>query len=90
MLTPRLQRLWTWARAYDDDATRLEAALSIVLIVAMVFAALSVSDAAADVRTRYDGPPNSVGSRPGPWAPGAPTSGSMAAAPTSDGVGTRR
>ena len=90
MLTHRLQRLWSWARAYDDDATRLEAALSIVVIVAMVFAALSVNAAAADVRIRYEDRPDAAVSRPDLRAPGAPIPGSMALTPTPDGVGTRR
>ena len=90
MSTDRLQRLLTWVRAYDDDATRLEAALSIIVIVAMVFGALSVSAAVVDVRTRYDRQPEPVQLHAAPRSLDPPPPGAPAVTSEPDAVGTRR
>ena len=90
MFTNRLQRLLSWARTYEDNATRLEAALSILVVVAMVFAALSVNAAAVDVRTRYDRGPDSAALIAAPRALGPATPGAPAVTSEPDAVGTRR
>ena len=90
MLTPSLRRFWSWARAYDDEATRLEAALSIFVVVAMIFAALSLNAAVTGVRTRYIYRPDAARMHAGPVAPDTSVHESTVASPSSDSVDLRR